>query len=275
MARSYANIVTTIYADPEFCGLSAGAQRTYFMLVVQPEITACGSLALTLRRWAKTVPEAERHLLGAWLTELEQARYVLVDEDTEELLVRTFAKWDGGYKHAKRVLAVVATAEAIRSPRLRTAIAVELASLDVHTAIPMPSDSEPNATREATGSGRSVVTEGESSATTHTPQPATLEPAAETAPRKRGRRLPDDWRPSDAARAWTLQRLDAATAAVELEKFRNYWTAKTGRDATKLDWDATWRNWVLNGNGRASPRSPQQDTDDHFARAAARMGVTA
>jgi hypothetical protein len=40
---------------------------------------------------------------------------VLVDEDTEELLVRTFVKWDGGYKHAKRVLAVAAYTKAIRS----------------------------------------------------------------------------------------------------------------------------------------------------------------
>lgn len=27
--------------------------------------------------------------------------------------------------------------------------------------------------------------------------------------------------------------------------FRNYWVAKSGRDAAKLDWEATWHNWVL------------------------------
>jgi hypothetical protein len=27
------------------------------------------------------------------------------------------------------------------------------------------------------------------------------------------------------------------------QKFRNHWVAKTGRDATKLDWYATWQNW--------------------------------
>jgi len=31
----------------------------------------------------------------------------------------------------------------------------------------------------------------------------------------------------------------------ETEKFRNYWRAKTGQSATKLDWEATWRNWML------------------------------
>jgi hypothetical protein len=38
----------------------------------------------------------------------------------------------------------------------------------------------------------------------------------------------------------------------ETEKFVNYWRAKSGRDATKLDWPATWRNWML----KAAERVP-------------------
>jgi len=30
------------------------------------------------------------------------------------------------------------------------------------------------------------------------------------------------------------------------ERFGDYWRAKAGRDGTKLDWLATWRNWVRN-----------------------------
>src|SRR5882672_6518707 len=161
MARTYGNIVTAIWLDPEFCALSAGAQRTYFMLVTQPDIAACGTLALTRRRWSKTVATQERDDFPAWLTELERARYVLVDEDTEELLVRTFAKWDGGYKHSQRVQAVIATAESIRSPILRASIATELASLGVRTSIEVTLDRDLSATQEAPKSGRSVVTLGE------------------------------------------------------------------------------------------------------------------
>jgi Mg-chelatase subunit ChlD len=29
-------------------------------------------------------------------------------------------------------------------------------------------------------------------------------------------------------------------------QFRDFWIAKTGTGATKLDWQATWRNWVRN-----------------------------
>lgn len=40
------------------------------------------------------------------------------------------------------------------------------------------------------------------------------------------------------------------TAVEEFEKFKDYWNAKTGKDATKLDWDATWRNWLRNTKER-------------------------
>lgn len=156
MARTYANVDAGIWDDAEFCALSAGAQRTYFMLITQSEISAAGTLALTLRRWARTCGEK---YLEVWLAELSDARFVLIDEDTEELLVRTFAKWDGGYKHAKRRMAVVAYARAIRSLQLRTAAAEELAKLGVSTANPMPFESEPDPNPEATGFGRSVVNE--------------------------------------------------------------------------------------------------------------------
>jgi hypothetical protein len=164
MARTYANVDVGIWDDPEFCGLSAGAQRTYFMLITQTDITACGSLALTLRRWSKTCLEQD---LTAWLAELEDARFVVIDEDSEELLVRTFVKWDGGYKHAKRVLAVTAYARAIRSRPLRDAVADELAKLGVSIANPLPTDTQPIANREAIGSGRSVVNVGDQESTPH------------------------------------------------------------------------------------------------------------
>jgi len=83
-------------------------------------------------------------------------------------------------------------------------------------------------------------------------------------PRKRGTRLSADWRPSPELREWTLQRLNQATAALELEKFRNYWTAKSGSGATKLDWEATWRNWVLTVNSQ-TPTGGRSTTDDRVA----------
>jgi hypothetical protein len=41
----------------------------------------------------------------------------------------------------------------------------------------------------------------------------------------------------------------------EHRKFSDYWRAKAGKDSTKLDWNATWRNWIRRAaeNGSNSP----------------------
>ncbi|CAK00999.1 hypothetical protein [Bartonella tribocorum] len=58
----------------------------------------------------------------------------------------------------------------------------------------------------------------------------------------RGCRLPDDFEPDyDFALA---EGLPPERIKVEIAKFRDYWHSKAGANATKIDWQATWRNWV-------------------------------
>ena len=48
---------------------------------------------------------------------------------------------------------------------------------------------------------------------------------------------------------WTLSEFKTWTpdvVRVEAEKFRDFWCSKAGREAAKLDWQATWRNWCRN-----------------------------
>ena len=63
-------------------------------------------------------------------------------------------------------------------------------------------------------------------------------------PTKKGSRLPADWELPDQCRAWALEQDTGFPVALEADKFRDYWTAKAGASACKLDWPATWRNWV-------------------------------
>ena len=82
---------------------------------------------------------------------------------------------------------------------------------------------------------------------TDTEKKETKEAGASLGARKRATRLSAEWWP-------TLENVDYAIGKglnqqrinVEAEKFRNYWIAKSGTGATKLDWDATWQNWILN-----------------------------
>lgn len=77
----------------------------------------------------------------------------------------------------------------------------------------------------------------------------------EKPPAKKAHRLPDDWRLSAKLGTWALDqevdgtRLTEIEVRREAEKFRDHWHAKGGADARKVDWEATWRNWVRRALG--------------------------
>lgn len=62
----------------------------------------------------------------------------------------------------------------------------------------------------------------------------------------RGTRLPADWTLPPEWRAWAKAEHPAINTDLEAAKFCDYWRAKSGPGATKLDWQATWRNWIRN-----------------------------
>lgn len=63
-------------------------------------------------------------------------------------------------------------------------------------------------------------------------------------PRQRGTRLSADWIPSSDLIAEMKAECPHVDLKLEHAKFVDYWTDKTGKDATKLSWDGTWRNWI-------------------------------
>jgi hypothetical protein len=44
---------------------------------------------------------------------------------------------------------------------------------------------------------------------------------------------------------------------LEAEKFADFWSAKTGKGAKKLDWQACWRNWCRNAYGAQPEAEPE------------------
>jgi hypothetical protein len=100
------------------------------------------------------------------------------------------------------------------------------------------------------------------------PTPAPTHTPAKSAPTRKGTRLPEDWAPdpvigptADMVAGWP-----PGTLARELEKFRNYWIAKPGKDGTKTSWQRTWINWLIQaddriGRNERSNRNQHQDGD--------------
>ncbi len=63
-----------------------------------------------------------------------------------------------------------------------------------------------------------------------------------------GTRLPPDWECSVELGTWAMTDygMSREDVAQEIYAFKDYWNAKTGANAIKLDWDATFRNWIRN-----------------------------
>lgn len=133
MARSFANIMTAIWDDEDFLALTERAQRVYLMLVTQKDISAAGTLSLRVRRWASKAKDTTGATIAEGLKELEQARFIVADKVTEELLVRSFVRWDRGYRNSKRRPVIFRAAEEIDSPTLRRSLREEFARLDLPT----------------------------------------------------------------------------------------------------------------------------------------------
>lgn len=102
------------------------------------------------------------------------------------------------------------------------------------------------------------------------PPPPPSPPSSAAAPKqKRGTRLPTEWEPGDKNLDYAVSKgLFGDKLRNEVEKFRNYWNAKAGQGAARIDWDATWRNWILTaiergaggGNGNRGPPAGRPST---------------
>jgi hypothetical protein len=55
-------------------------------------------------------------------------------------------------------------------------------------------------------------------------------------------------------RAWAAKNTPHVNQDREFERFRDYWLPKPGKDGRKLDWIATWRNWMRGAEDRQGPR---------------------
>ncbi|MEQ8823805.1 MAG: hypothetical protein RIC14_05480 [Filomicrobium sp.] len=66
--------------------------------------------------------------------------------------------------------------------------------------------------------------------------------------KRRGTRLPDNWKLPRAWGQWALEEFDVSADEIRetAARFKDYWTSITGIKATKVDWQATWRNWCRN-----------------------------
>ena len=90
----------------------------------------------------------------------------------------------------------------------------------------------------------------------------------------RGSRIPANWTPTPKDYAFAgSEGLNREEINREADRFRDYWTAASGRTACKLDWEATWRNWIRSdlrkrpgsGSGNAGRNGSRTGAFDRLA----------
>lgn len=103
-------------------------------------------------------------------------------------------------------------------------------------------------------------TQSQSQSQLHTQSREKEEPVGSS--KKKGSRLsplwvlPEDW--LHAAKEISPQ----IDIKLEADKFRDYWVGVAGQKGVKLDWKATWRNWIRNANGSKPPPAAPHDPCD-------------
>lgn len=125
MARTHARIQSEIWNDRDWRALSRDAQWAYMLLLSQPQMNNCGVLPLVPRRWSGLAAETTSEDIFAVIDELEQARFVASDRDTEELLIRTFIRHDRIERQPNLVTSAKRQFAEVQSSALREALRAE------------------------------------------------------------------------------------------------------------------------------------------------------
>lgn len=261
MAREHANIRLDMWGDADWRRLTPTAQWLYMLLLTHPDTNRAGVSDWRPGRLAKMaagVSAAEVKKAGA---ELERRFFVVIDEESEEVLVRSYVKYDGVLKQPNLTVTMAKDWSGVASDRLRAVIAFEVQRLrasrpdlpgwrsenHLQTLLSSPgrdvkadpsddpsrdpsSDPSPQGDADPTGEGRATSTSTSTSTN-----------ASHSSERAKSRevRLPKDWKPTTdhINRAKDL----GVDVTSEAESFRLHADA---HDRRAVNWNAAFTMWL-------------------------------
>jgi len=126
MARDHARIFVSVWSDPDFRELTVPAQHAYFQLLTQPSLSYCGVIDYLPNRLSKLSAKSTQRSVNAATGLLEDRGFIVRDDDTGELLIRTFVRHDGLLAMPNMTKAMAKAFLAVLSPCLREVITEEL-----------------------------------------------------------------------------------------------------------------------------------------------------
>lgn len=132
MARTFAQVKVTIWDQRDFCALTVAAQRLYFVLMTRVETSLAGVIEWHPGKLAQLAGDTTADTIETAAAELVQARFIVIDRDTDECLLRTLVRHDGTLRKGPKVAAGVVSAwRAIYSRQLKSVLADEVMKEDL------------------------------------------------------------------------------------------------------------------------------------------------
>lgn len=167
----YVKLFRSIWTDPDFLALRAESQRLYLLLVSQDNISHVGVLPLTPGRFSILAPDTEPVDIRSSLAELLAARFILIDETSEEIWVRSYVDYDEGHRNPNGRKALRSAHAEVFSRPIRAAIEATLERVGV-----LATEGAPEGASEGASSG--ATSPQQPAASSHQPPTREHEPAA-------------------------------------------------------------------------------------------------
>ena len=287
MAREFARVNMDIWQNLDWRALPPLEQHLYFTLWTHPGLTYCGVLDWRPGRIAAMAGGWTAPDVRASAVALSERRFVVVDEDTEELLIRSWIRHDGLMKQPRMAVSMVNAYACVVSATIRGVIAHEVQRLaaehpewqcwtkDVVASILKAPAIDPTSvgvdlggvSQEfgggfAPGFGSRLAQTLPSVSVPPTPAPATAPLLLPTtspanAGARRGTRIPEPFPVTPEMVTWARENTPELDHRHVTEAFADYWRATPGARGVKLDWTAVWRNWLRKEQERVPAGRPK------------------
>lgn len=129
MARTHIRLLTSIQEDPDWCALTTVQQQIYLAILLSDDMSWCGVAPLLPQRLIGFASDLTERKVKLAIAALASKRFVVVDDKTAEVLVRSYVRHDGILKQPNVTKAMVAAIGKVHSPALRSVVIDELGRL--------------------------------------------------------------------------------------------------------------------------------------------------
>lgn len=271
MARDRANIRIDLWADDDWRKLSVGAQHLYLLLLTHSTLSYAGVADWRAGRLAAVTSGRTADDIRASAAELAAAAFIYTDEDTEEVLIRSFTRHDGVIKHPKLHVSMGNDFAGIASNRIKQYVAFELQKLHKeepdyalwkHPKVQTILKADALSLKATCPS--QAIEKAKDSNTDHMPTTTATATEDKSSPpdeeaKKPETKIPKDWAPTSSH----IERARAKGVDVlaQAEAFKLH--AET-HDRRAASWNAAFTSWLIKSKPTLSLASPSSPWSKEF-----------